>query len=687
MQKKINLKVYPSYDCDMKCAYCEEDHQPDYLPISTLEQILSEYDDRLSNTVHLVGGEPSIYLQKVDYCEVLSKYFNCIKITTNLQSDYIFDICEKYNANLVVSWNGELDRSNKPIYGDALLNKIRKYKKYIELITIVVDNDNVTELYKLANFCYDECIKWEVIPRFSTKSSFNALDQNKLEFILRDLAQTETIMFCTQWIELLKYGHLTQCSDCIETSRCVLVNGEIYSCPIASPAFTKDENGWYKLPCNFNGYTNESRENYQTFTCGITNVFNKSLINRESLLFSKRLLLMLSDKCNLKCEYCFESSTIDLYKNGNIMTIETLKNVIRYIVTHDTQTVIRLFGGEPTMNLEGIKFLRTELESNVVLRRLVKELIITSNMYHLSDELVYEFNRLKLVSDFIVTVSIDTPPEIENKRIDLNGKQSGDMVISNLYKLRELSNSLYINVHFVVSKATYKYFDKMVEWLNSLYKSGIINEYEFGLIDPEHDVSQSLLNVDELKYISNYYWSHIVDHKEDHPVEFIKAFNIFKFDIVPEMENFDTPPFLVCQSGISDMAVDSYGYFIQCQRSTHRNSLNDYGKLNNINNTLYIKKKYIDRDVSNFKCDSKLCLSCKARKFCTICPTFNHNVTGDLYTQSEEMCNRAYYLMEVYNENKLKHVNSSIKRKIAIQRDMTQTILGYMIQLIEGVTK
>ena len=68
------------------------------------------------------------------------------------------------------------------------------------------------------------------------------------------------------------------------------------------------------------------------------------------------MTLLVTQKCNLRCEYCFGDG--GEYKNIGIMSFEVAKRAIDFLYEHSRNTkdiVILFFGGEPLINFEVIK--------------------------------------------------------------------------------------------------------------------------------------------------------------------------------------------------------------------------------------------------------------------------------------------------------------------------------------------
>ena len=62
----------------------------------------------------------------------------------------------------------------------------------------------------------------------------------------------------------------------------------------------------------------------------------------------KKIMLIITESCNLRCEYCYEKN-----KNGKSMSFETAKRIIDHAyldMSGYESMVIELHGGEPFIN-------------------------------------------------------------------------------------------------------------------------------------------------------------------------------------------------------------------------------------------------------------------------------------------------------------------------------------------------
>lgn len=132
------------------------------------------------------------------------------------------------------------------------------------------------------------------------------------------------------------------------------------------------------------------------------------------------MYLLVTDHCNLKCRYCFEEAP---ETDGNFkpisMNTETAKRAIDLFVgllkkysNPNKKKIIHLYGGEPLLNPEVVKF------SVLYLERLkkVNELLSNCEMAIVTNGVLMNEGLAKFFSDHKVTVglSIDGPRDMNN---------------------------------------------------------------------------------------------------------------------------------------------------------------------------------------------------------------------------------------------------------------------------------
>jgi len=193
----------------------------------------------------------------------------------------------------------------------------------------------------------------------------------------------------------------------------------------------------------------------------------------ENLLKNKcigRITLCISNKCNLKCSYC--------YANGgnynlpeSLMTMNTASKFINFCTTNfDKINSIVFFGGEPLLNPKIIKFVCESFE------RLYKENKINyiptwgliTNGTILNDEI------LNLIRKYIkiITVSIDGPSDLNDfNRKFLNGMGSYSKIAYFIKRIKNETDSL------VKFEATYTSYHSQNNWSRADVKSFLKKEF------------------------------------------------------------------------------------------------------------------------------------------------------------------------------------------------------------------
>jgi uncharacterized protein len=119
----------------------------------------------------------------------------------------------------------------------------------------------------------------------------------------------------------------------------------------------------------------------------------------------KQVWLLLTDKCNLRCKYCWSEGKEE---SSGIMTAETADKAMQFLMRYAAEDVgITFFGGEPLLNLPVLK--------HVFEKHPHQRYGIYTNATLLTDELVDYFYKRR---DFIqITISMDgnTQTQILNR--------------------------------------------------------------------------------------------------------------------------------------------------------------------------------------------------------------------------------------------------------------------------------
>jgi uncharacterized protein len=195
----------------------------------------------------------------------------------------------------------------------------------------------------------------------------------------------------------------------------------------------------------------------------------------DSFLMSRRRLLVLelTQKCNLRCEYCCYGELYPERRNHSdtTMSLDTAMNVVRDFINHSPQICsIGFYGGEPLLEFELLKQIVLFAETLGGQCGIVPDFSITTNGTLLSDEVI----RFLVEHKFHILVSFDGPKETHDRyRVFRNPQQrmgSYEVVIRNVKRFVELYPD-YQNRSIAVTLTATSDFDKINDTVSRLRPS------------------------------------------------------------------------------------------------------------------------------------------------------------------------------------------------------------------------
>lgn len=142
--------------------------------------------------------------------------------------------------------------------------------------------------------------------------------------------------------------------------------------------------------------------------------------------------VVLTEKCNLRCNECFVTKNVDRLRT---MSQKTLERVIRSTIPYGIEECItyHFFGGEPLLRFDHIKRAVKILEEAVAQGGMIRPLYtITTNATIITEEIIGFFKEY----DFKVGVSMDGPEEINDQlRVYANGHGTFKIIERNYNRL------------------------------------------------------------------------------------------------------------------------------------------------------------------------------------------------------------------------------------------------------------
>lgn len=347
----------------------------------------------------------------------------------------------------------------------------------------------------------------------------------------------------------------------------------------------------------------------------------------------KEIVLNITDSCNLRCDYCWESTMVKHSAIGNTTIVNALQTLADS--SYSGRKSLQIFGGEPTLYPEKLNFLASMLETKF--SRLDVKVMLISNLFNLTDELENVISKLNNLTKFKIFVSIDGSETTHDlHRVDAFGNGTFSKVINNVERLRRRIPTLWIGRHTVIT-------NEILNDIESVSKSMSDNDYLFddttlGLVCSDCNTSDIkkydiLLNVSSIKHFYIYHR----EHPNDMTAKLHKR--LFNFDSSTKHQT--------CIAGCGSCSVKSNGEIFPCVKYYLKE--NQYSLKINLNDKpidyddLKVWDKYkttnLDKTFKNIvNTENASCEQCPAKTGCDICTAFNETQNNDPLIQSEFSC-------------------------------------------------
>ncbi|MCL2719216.1 MAG: radical SAM protein [Lachnospiraceae bacterium] len=357
-------------------------------------------------------------------------------------------------------------------------------------------------------------------------------------------------------------------------------------------------------------------------------IYNK-LVNNEKAVkkyptdewdgYLPRLVIHISNNCNLKCKYCYAQGGNYLSNAGNI-TMEMLDNILyTFFGMFEKIDVISLFGGEPTLNIEAIERVAAYISDN----GLNTKIGMITNGTVMDEKLAALIQKY----DISVTLSIDQKDMQNNLRPFNNGNETYDKIKENVNILREVAKQ--------PSQLEVVYTQAHVD--NEISVTDVIKklQFEFGKL-PVHLTPVSTDKNDLKLKNEDAFIQSIDDAFIDSDIN-EKADYSFVGRMIDSLQK-KQPRTNVCSAGYGTISVSVNGDIYPCFYFTDQEDFH----IANVNAPLEdvkaqigkIRRYYYGKSTH----DLPECSTCFANSICYGCLGVNYFETGDPYKPSETHC-------------------------------------------------
>lgn len=312
------------------------------------------------------------------------------------------------------------------------------------------------------------------------------------------------------------------------------------------------------------------------------------------------ITLVLTNECNLNCVYCYECN-----KNTGYMNTDTIQRILdEELKKDDDELNLNLFGGEPFLRFDSIKYIVSYLKASRTHKRWNVNIITNGTLVH-----GYIQNWLLQNRDVVhCTLSADGKKEVHDRnrsnsynKIDFSffktmcEKPIAKMTVSEYTLLDLADNIIYLNNMGFRVNCTLAYGTNWNQGMLEILDNQLEKYFEYAIKNGLQKEDSSLLSFPykEIYYSKEKYYKN-------------------------------------CDAGVGKNVYDTDGKIYPCHMFLP-NGLSEY-ELNQIDNI-----SFPDTEIERDCLDSK-CIDCPLYSVCQSCFANNFKKYGDIYHQDENIC-------------------------------------------------
>lgn len=347
-----------------------------------------------------------------------------------------------------------------------------------------------------------------------------------------------------------------------------------------------------------------------------------------------KLVLNISNSCNLHCKYCYALGGSYGKEPGLMEARVATMALDRVLAFWNELDAIMLFGGEPCLNVEAIRavcrYLGLACETGRLSRMPILGMVTNGTV--MTDELV------NLISTYgiNVTISLDGRQEVNDLlRVFVNGRGSFQRVAQNIRRLRSATGgkqprqleATYTKRHVEQGIST----DDLARYFRSEF--AIKNTYIAPVSLPMDSPVANELGMFDVPLPSclSGTGDFVSAFASDDPLQFGDI-----YDYVYRLATHRCSPYL-CNVGISSITIDANGYVYPCYAIMH-----DDLCMGNISDPeVFVKSQFTsvaNKFLKHNKDSIDSCRYCWARPLCHLCYGLIKNVTGSIWHTSPYLC-------------------------------------------------
>ncbi len=351
-------------------------------------------------------------------------------------------------------------------------------------------------------------------------------------------------------------------------------------------------------------------------------------------LFLEKLSLNISNDCNLRCKYCYANGG-KYHSSRQIMTQETAHRALEIFFNHfDTIEKVALFGGEPTQNMEVIRYVCEYVYEKNEKTGQKTYLGMVTNGTQVTDELIELINKY----DIQVTISFDGTKEAQDvARVFANGEGTAQVVMDNIRKLQQYTSqpaSIEVTYHKYHQENQMKVMD-IVRSIKQQIGDVDIHIVPMGCNQKEPIKELMLDNLDEF-----------LDAIDEALSEKGEGLSYTFLDCILESLTKKTPSKYICDAAINALSVSTNGDIYPCSVLTDMKD--EWG--GSIYNENVLDEQQFEYMISRYlkfnKIENEKCSKCFAHTACFACLGMNAITNGSPFELDESLCELNRQMLE-----------------------------------------
>lgn len=349
-----------------------------------------------------------------------------------------------------------------------------------------------------------------------------------------------------------------------------------------------------------------------------------------------KLVLNVTNICNLNCRYCYASGG-NYNSFEGLMSINVAKKIIDvFYQKYRMIKQIQFFGGEPLLNVPIIKFVCEYIEEKFKNH----EIDLMPQFTTVTNGTIYNENFIELLNRYhiAVTVSIDGPQVVHDKmRVYNDGNGTFDKILENILMMKKNSQQP-IAVECTYNFAHVEHSISILDVVKYVKDTLKIDSIHLTPVSASKDAPYRL--ADRTAFVNSVHEIFMENMNNS------KKYSYSLVERIIELFQKKQSSKYFCEAGISTISVSHMGDVYPCFMFT---GISKFKMGNIFDDDLFTSDTYnkIVLSVKSFsKFNFEKCKDCFNNRVCYGCLGVNYFNTGNIHKLSDEDCDMQRQLTE-----------------------------------------